>query len=379
MDFELTEEQIAVRDAAREFAQTKLLPGVIERDENQTFPAEQIKELGELGFLGMMVDPKYGGSGMDAVSYVLAMEEISKVDASCSVVMSVNNSLVCWGLETFGTEEQKEKYLKPLATGEIIGAFCLSEPEAGSDATSQQTTAIDKGNHYLLNGTKNWITNGSSASVYLVIAQTDVEKGHRGINAFIVEKGMDGFVVGQKENKLGIRGSDTHSLMFTDVKVPKENRIGEDGFGFTFAMKTLSGGRIGIASQALGIASGAYELALQYSKERKAFGKEISKHQAIAFKLADMATEIEAARLLCLKAAWLKDNGKNYDKIGAMAKVFASETAMKTTVEAVQVHGGYGFVKEYHVERLMRDAKITQIYEGTSEIQRIVISRSILK
>ncbi len=379
MNFELTEEQIAVRDAAREFAQTKLLPGVIERDENQTFPAEQIKELGELGFLGMMVDPKYGGSGMDAVSYVLAMEEISKVDASCSVVMSVNNSLVCWGLETFGTEEQKEKYLKSLATGEIIGAFCLSEPEAGSDATSQQTTAIDKGNHYLLNGTKNWITNGSSASVYLVIAQTDVEKGHRGINAFIVEKGMDGFVVGQKENKLGIRGSDTHSLMFTDVKVPKENRIGEDGFGFTFAMKTLSGGRIGIASQALGIASGAYELALQYSKERKAFGKEISKHQAIAFKLADMATEIEAARLLCLKAAWLKDNGQNYDKIGAMAKVFASETAMKTTVEAVQVYGGYGFVKEYHVERLMRDAKITQIYEGTSEIQRIVISRSILK
>jgi len=379
MNFELTEEQIAVRDAAREFAQTKLLPGVIERDENQTFPAEQIKELGELGFLAMMVDPKYGGSGMDAVSYVLAMEEISKVDASCSVVMSVNNSLVCWGLETFGTEEQKEKYLKPLATGEIIGAFCLSEPEAGSDATSQQTTAIDKGDHYLLNGTKNWITNGNSASVYLVIAQTDVEKGHRGINAFIVEKGMDGFVVGQKENKLGIRGSDTHSLMFTDVKVPKENRIGEDGFGFTFAMKTLSGGRIGIAAQALGIASGAYELALQYSKERKAFGKEISKHQAIAFKLADMATEIEAARLLCLKSAWLKDNGKNYDKIGAMAKVFASETAMKTTVEAVQVHGGYGFVKEYHVERLMRDAKITQIYEGTSEIQRIVISRAILK
>jgi len=379
MNFELTEEQIAVRDAAREFAQTKLLPGVIERDENQTFPAEQIKELGELGFLGMMVDPKYGGSGMDAVSYVLAIEEISKVDASCSVVMSVNNSLICWGLETFGTEEQKEKYLKPLATGEIIGAFCLSEPEAGSDATSQQTTAIDKGNHYLLNGTKNWITNGNSASVYLVIAQTDLEKGHRGINAFIVEKGMDGFVIGQKENKLGIRGSDTHSLMFTDVKVPKENRIGADGFGFTFAMKTLSGGRIGIAAQALGIASGAYELALQYSKERKAFGKEISKHQAIAFKLADMATEIEASRLLCLKAAWLKDNGKNYDKIGAMAKVFASETAMKTTVEAVQVHGGYGFVKEYHVERLMRDAKITQIYEGTSEIQRIVISRSILK
>jgi len=379
MNFELTEEHKMIRDAARDFAQTELLPGVIERDETQTFPAEQIKKLGELGFLGMMVDPKYGGAGMDAISYVLAMEEISKVDASTSVVMSVNNSLVCWGLETFGTEEQKEKYLKPLASGEIIGAFCLSEPEAGSDATSQQTTAIDKGDHYLLNGTKNWITNGSTASVYLVIAQTDVEKKHKGINAFIVEKGLDGFVVGAKENKLGIRGSDTHSLMFTDVKVPKENRIGEDGFGFTFAMKTLSGGRIGIASQALGIASGAYELALQYSKERKAFGKEISKHQAIAFKLADMATEIEAARLLCLKAAWLKDNGKNYDTLGAMAKVFASETAMKTTVEAVQVHGGYGFVKEYHVERLMRDAKITQIYEGTSEIQRIVISRSILK
>ena len=379
MNFELTEEHKMIRDAARDFAQTELLPGVIERDENQTFPAEQIKKLGELGLMGMMVNPKYGGAGMDTVSYVLAMEEISKVDASCSVVMSVNNSLVCWGLETFGNEEQKDKYLRPLASGEIIGAFCLSEPEAGSDATSQQTTAIDKGDYYLLNGTKNWITNGSSASVYLVIAQTYVEKGHKGINAFIVEKDMHGFVVGTKENKLGIRGSDTHSLMFTDVKVPKENRIGEDGFGFTFAMKTLSGGRIGIASQALGIASGAYELALQYSKERKAFGKEISKHQAIAFKLADMATEIEAARLLCLKAAWLKDNGKNYDTLGAMAKVFASETAMKTTVEAVQVHGGYGFVKEYHVERLMRDAKITQIYEGTSEIQRIVISRSILK
>jgi alkylation response protein AidB-like acyl-CoA dehydrogenase len=379
MNFELTEEHKMIRDAARDFAQTELLPGVIERDENQTFPTEQIKKLGELGFMGMMVSPKYGGAGMDTVSYVLAMEEISKVDASSSVVMSVNNSLVCWGLETFGTEAQKEKYLRPLASGEIIGAFCLSEPEAGSDATSQSTTAIDKGDHYLLNGTKNWITNGSTASVYLVIAQTDVEKKHKGINAFIVEKGAEGFVVGSKENKLGIRGSDTHSLMFTDVKVPKENRIGEDGFGFTFAMKTLSGGRIGIASQALGIASGAYELALQYSKERKAFGKEISKHQAIAFKLADMATEIEAARLLCLKAAWLKDTGQNYDTLGAMAKVFASETAMKTTVEAVQVHGGYGFVKEYHVERLMRDAKITQIYEGTSEIQRIVISRSILK
>ena len=379
MNFEMTEEHKMIRDAARDFAQTELLPGVIERDEKQSFPTEQIKKLGELGFLGMMVDPKYGGAGMDAISYVFAMEEISKVDASTSVVMSVNNSLVCWGLETFGTEEQKEKYLRPLATGEIIGAFCLSEPEAGSDATSQQTTAIDKGDHYLLNGTKNWITNGNTASVYLVIAQTDVEKGHKGINVFIVEKDMQGLVVGPKENKLGIRGSDTHSLMFTDVKVPKENRIGEDGFGFTFAMKTLSGGRIGIASQALGIASGAYELALQYSKERKAFGKEISKHQAIAFKLADMATEIEAARLLCLKAAWLKDNGKNYDQAASMAKVFVSETAMKTTVEAVQVHGGYGFVKEYHVERLMRDAKITQIYEGTSEIQRIVISRSILK
>jgi len=378
MNFELTEEHKMIRNAARDFAQTELLPGVIERDEKQSFPAEQIRKLGELGFLGMMVDPKYGGAGMDAISYVLAMEEISKVDASCSVVMSVNNSLVCWGLETFGTEDQKEKYLKPLAKGEIIGAFCLSEPEAGSDATSQKTTALDKGDHYLLNGTKNWITNGNTASVYLVIAQTDIEKRHKGINAFIMQKDMPGFVVGPKENKLGIRGSDTHSLMFNDVKVPKENRIGENGFGFTFAMKTLSGGRIGIASQALGIASGAYELALQYSKERKAFGKEISKHQAIAFKLADMATEIDAARLLCLKAAWLKDNGQNYDQLGAMAKVFASETAMKTTVEAVQIHGGYGFVKEYHVERLMRDAKITQIYEGTSEIQRIVISRSIL-
>ena len=379
MNFELTQEHKMIRDAARDFAQMELLPGVIDRDENQIFPTEQIKKLGELGFLGMMVNPRYGGAGMDTISYVLAMEEISKVDASCSVVMSVNNSLVCWGLETFGTEDQKEKYLKPLASGEIIGAFCLSEPEAGSDATSQKTTAKDKGDHYLLNGTKNWITNGNTATVYLVIAQTDVEKGHKGINAFIVEKGMEGFVVGLKEDKLGIRGSDTHSLMFTDVKVPKENRIGEDGFGFTFAMKTLSGGRIGIAAQALGIASGAYELALQYSRERKAFGKEISKHQAIAFKLADMATEIDAARLLCLKAAWLKDNGKNYDQAGAMAKVFSSETAMKTTVEAIQVHGGYGFVKEYHVERLMRDAKITQIYEGTSEIQRIVISRSILK
>tara|TARA_B100000963_G_scaffold88047_1_gene75607 strand:+ start:4466 stop:5605 length:1140 start_codon:yes stop_codon:yes gene_type:complete len=379
MDFKFTEEHEMIKNAARDFAKNELLPGVIERDEQQTFPKQQIKKLGELGFMGMMVDPKYGGSGMDTISYVLAMEEISKIDASCSVIMSVNNSLVCWGIETFGTDQQKEKYLKPLATGEIIGAFCLSEPEAGSDATSQKTTAIDMGDHYLLNGTKNWITNGSSASVFLVIAQTDVDKGYKGINAFIVEKEMDGFVVGLKENKLGIRGSDTHSLMFTDVKVPKENRIGDDGFGFTFAMKTLAGGRIGIAAQALGIASGAYELSLEYSKQRKAFGKEISKHQAIAFKLSDMATEIEAARLLCLKAAWLKDNNKNYDKASAIAKVFSSEVAMKTTVEAVQVHGGYGFVKEYHVERLMRDAKITQIYEGTSEIQRIVISRSVLK
>ncbi|MCL4159007.1 UNVERIFIED_CONTAM: hypothetical protein GTU68_017767, partial [Idotea baltica] len=343
-----------IRDAAREFAKTELLPGIIERDDKQEFPVEQIKKMGELGFLGMMVDPKYGGGGMDTISYVLAMEEISKVDASCSVVMSVNNSLVCWGLETFGTEEQKQKYLTRLATGEIIGAFCLSEPEAGSDATSQKTTAIDKGDHYVLNGTKNWITNGSSASVYLVIAQTDAEKGHKGINVLIVERGMQGFEIGPKENKLGIRGSDTHSLLFTDVKVPKENRIGEDGFGFKFAMKTLAGGRIGIASQALGIASGAYELALQYSKERKAFGKEISRHQAIAFKLADMATEIEAARHLCIKAAWDKDQHANYDLSGAMAKLYAAEMAMRVTVEAVQIHGGYGFVKEYHVERMMR-------------------------
>ena len=379
MDFQLSEEQLMIQQAARDFAQNELLPGVIERDEHQKFPAEQIKKMGELGFLGMMVDPKYGGAGLDTISYVLAMEEISKVDASASVVMSVNNSLVCWGLEKFGTEEQKEKYLTKLATGEQIGAFCLSEPEAGSDATSQRTTAEDKGDYYLLNGTKNWITNGGTASVYLVMAQTDPEKGHKGINCLIVEKGMEGFQVGLKENKLGIRGSDTHSLMFTDVKVPKENRIGEDGFGFTFAMKTLSGGRIGIASQALGIASGAYELALKYSKERKAFGKEISHHQAIAFKLADMATNIDAARHLCLHAAWLKDQKQNFDKEGAMAKLFASKTAMDVTVEAVQIHGGYGYVKEYHVERLMRDAKITQIYEGTSEIQKIVISRAVLK
>lgn len=379
MNFELTEEHLAVQQAARDFAQTELLPGVIERDEQQKFPAEQIKKMGELGFMAMMVDPKWGGGGMDTISYVLAMEEISKIDASASVCMSVNNSLVCWGLETYGTEEQKERYLRPLTTGQAIGAFCLSEPEAGSDATSQQTTAFDQGDHYLLNGTKNWITNGNSASYYLVIAQTDVEKGHKGINAFIVDKAWEGVIVGKKEDKLGIRGSDTHSIMFQDVKVPKENRIGEDGFGFKFAMKVLSGGRIGIAAQALGIASGAYELALNYSKQRKAFGKEIMHHQAIAFKLADMATEIEASRMLCLKAAWLKDNHLNYDRASAMAKLFASETAMKTTVEAVQVHGGYGFVKEYHVERLMRDAKITQIYEGTSEIQRVVISRDVLK
>lgn len=379
MNFELTEEHLMIQQAARDFAQNELLPGVIERDNKQEFPTEQVKMMGELGFLGMMVSPEYGGSGLDTISYVIAMEEISKVDASCSVIMSVNNSLVCWGLEKFGTEEQKRKYLIPLAKGEIIGAFCLSEPEAGSDATSQRTIAIDKGDHYLLNGTKNWITNGNSASVYMVMAQTDVEKGHKGINCLIVEKDMDGFVVGKKEDKLGIRGSDTHSLMFQDVKVPKENRIGEEGFGFKFAMKVLSGGRIGIASQALGIAAGAYELALKYSKERKTFGKAIGHHQGIGFKLADMATEIEASRLLCYKAAWLKDKKMNFDLESAQAKLFASTTAMKTTVEAVQVHGGYGYVKEYHVERLMRDAKITQIYEGTSEIQKIVISRAILK
>ncbi len=379
MKFELSEEHIAVKEAARDFAQNVLKPGVIERDNEQRFPKEEIRQLGELGFLGMMVDPKYGGSGMDTLSYVLAMEEISKVDASTSVCMSVNNSLVCWGLEKFGTEEQKQKYLIPLAKGEKIGAFCLSEPEAGSDATSQRTTAIDKGDHYLLNGTKNWITNGSSASTYLVIAQTDVEAGHKGINAFIVERGMEGFIVGAKEDKMGIRGSDTHTLLFNDVKVPKENRIGEDGFGFKFAMKVLSGGRIGIASQALGIAAGAFELALAYSKERSAFGKEIYKHQAIAFKLADMATDIEAARLLVYKSAIDKDTGKNYDQSSAMAKLYASKVAMEHTVEAVQIHGGYGFVKEYHVERLMRDAKITQIYEGTSEVQKIVISRNVLK
>ena len=378
MNFDLTEEHKAVKEAARDFAQNVLKPGVIERDNLQKFPTEEIKQLAELGFMGMMVDPKYGGSGMDTLSYVLAMEEISKVDASASVCMSVNNSLVCWGIEKFGTEEQKQKYLPPLVNGEKIGAFCLSEPEAGSDATSQVTSAIDMGDHYLLNGTKNWITNGSTASVYLVIAQTNRELGHKGINALIVERGMDGFIVGAKEDKLGIRGSDTHTLLFNDVKVPKENRIGEDGFGFKFAMKVLSGGRIGIAAQALGIAAGGFELALAYSKERKTFGKEIYKHQAIAFKLADMATEIEAARLLVYRSALDKDAGRNYDQSSAMAKLYASKVAMEQTIEAVQIHGGYGFVKEYHVERLMRDAKITQIYEGTSEIQKIVISRGLL-
>lgn len=379
MHFELSEEQLMIQQAARDFAQQELKPGVIERDEHQKFPTEQVKKLGELGFLGMMVNEKYNGSGLDAISYVLVMEELSKIDASASVVVSVNNSLVCYGLEAYGSEVQKEKYLKPLASGEKIGAFCLSEPEAGSDATSQRTTAEDKGDYYLLNGTKNWITNGSTASTYLVIAQTHPELRHKGINAFIVEKGMEGFTVGPKENKLGIRGSDTHSLMFNDVKVPKGNRIGEDGFGFKFAMKTLEGGRIGIAAQALGIAQGAFELATQYAKERKSFGKPISEHQAIAFKLADMATQIEAARLLVYKAAWLKDQGLPYTQAGSMAKLFASKVAMDVTIEAVQVHGGYGFVKEYHVERLMRDAKITQIYEGTSEIQKMVISREVIR
>lgn len=378
MNLELTEEQIAVRDAARDFAQQTLKPTIIERDNAQRFAAEEIKELGALGFMGMMVDEKYGGSGMDTMCYVLAMEELSKIDASVSVCVSVNNSLACYGIQEFGSEDQKQKYLRPLASGEKIGAFCLSEPEAGSDATSQATTAIDCGDHYLLNGTKNWITNGNSASTYLVIAQTDHEKGHRGINALIVERDMPGVIVGAKEDKMGIRGSDTHTLMFQDVKVPKENRIGEDGFGFKFAMKTLSGGRIGIAAQALGIASGALDFALAYSKEREAFGKPIHKHQAIAFKLADMATQIEAARMLVWKAAALKDAGEDYDLASSMAKLYASEVAMTQTIEAVQVHGGYGFVKEYHVERLMRDAKITQIYEGTSEVQKIVISRSIL-
>ena len=379
MNFDLTDEQKAVKDAAKEFARMRLLPGVIERDIHAQFPQAEVEEMGQMGFMGMMVDPQYNGGGMDSISYVLAMEEIAKVDASAAVCMSVNNSLVCWGLEKFGTAHQKEKYLKVLASGEKIGAFCLSEPEAGSDATSQKTLAVNNGDHYLLNGTKNWITNGKSASYHLVFAQTDVSKGHKGISAFIVEKEWEGFAVGKKEDKLGIRGSDTHSIMFTDVKVPIENRIGEEGFGFPLAMKILDGGRLGIAAQALGIASGAYELALAYSKERKTFGKPISEHQAIQFKLADMATQIEAARLLCLKAAWLKDQGEPYTSASAMAKLYASQVAMDVTIEAVQIHGGYGYVREYHVERMMRDAKITQIYEGTSEIQKIVISRSLIR
>lgn len=378
MNFNLTEEHLAVQEAAKNFAESECKPGVIERDREQKVGLEQLKQLGDLGFMGMMVDPKYGGSGMDTLSYVLAIEEISKIDASTSVAMSVNNSLVCWGIENFGNQYQKQKYLVPLAKGEKIGAFCLSEPEAGSDATSQKTTAIDKGDYYLLNGTKNWITNGSTASTYLVIAQTDIEKGHRGINAFILEKGMEGFEISVKEDKLGIRGSDTHTLVFNDVKVPKENRIGKDGFGFKFAMKTLAGGRIGIAAQALGIAAGAYELSLAYSKERETFGKPIHQHQAIQFKLADMYVDIENARNLVYKAAWHKDQNMDYNLSGAVAKLHASEVAMKTTVEAVQIHGGYGYVKEYHVERLMRDAKITQIYEGTSEIHRIIIARNTI-
>lgn len=379
MNFDLTDEQKAVKDAAREFAHVHLLPGVIDRDIHARFPQAEIEEMGRLGFMGMMVDPRYNGSGMDSISYVVAMEEIAKVDASAAVCMSVNNSLVCWGLENFGTEEQKEKYLKELAGGEKIGAFCLSEPEAGSDATSQKTLAVRNDDHYLLNGTKNWITNGNSAAYYLVFAQTDVAKAHKGISAFIVEKDWEGFGIGKKEDKLGIRGSDTHSIMFTDVKVPVANRIGEEGFGFTLAMKILDGGRLGIAAQALGIASGAYELSLAYAQERKTFGKPISQHQAIQFKLADMATQIEAARLLCLKAAWLKDQGMPYTAASAMAKLYASQVAMDVTIEAVQIHGGYGYVREYHVERMMRDAKITQIYEGTTEIQKIVISRTLLR
>lgn len=379
MFFELTEEQQAVQQAARDFAQNVLKPGVIGRDREMKYPKDEVRQMKEMGFMGMMTSTEYGGGGMDTISYVLAMEEISKVDASCSVIMSVNNSLVCWGLEAYGNEEQKQKYLTKLASGEWIGAFCLSEPEAGSDATSQRTTAVDMGDYYLLNGTKNWITNGGSSDVHLVMAQTHPEKGHRGINCLIVETNWDGVVIGAKEDKLGIRASDTHTIMYNDVKVPKENRIEQDGFGFKFAMKTLDGGRIGIAAQALGIAGGAYELALAYSKDRQAFGKPISNHQAIAFKLADMATEIEAAKLMVYRAAWLKDQGMDYAVASAMAKLYASEVAMRTTIEAVQVHGGYGYVKEYHVERLMRDAKITQIYEGTSEIQRIVISRAILE
>jgi len=377
--FRLTEEHEAVRQAARQFAQNELKPGVIERDSKMLYPHEQVRKMAELGFMGMMTSPEYGGGGMDTLSYVIAMEEISKVDSSCSVIMSVNNSLVCWGLEEYGTEEQKRKYLTKLATGEWIGSFCLSEPEAGSDATSQRTTAVDMGDYYLLNGTKNWITNGGTSQVHLVMAQTHPEKRHRGINALIVEASWPGVVIGAKEDKLGIRASDTHTIMYNDVKVPKENRIGEDGFGFKFAMNTLNGGRIGIAAQALGIAAGAYELALEHAKQRQAFGKPIAQHQAIAFKLADMATEIEAARLMAYRAAYLKDQGLDYAQAAAMAKLFASEVAMRHTVEAVQIHGGYGYVKEYHVERLMRDAKITQIYEGTSEVQRIVVARNILE
>ncbi len=379
MVFQFSDEQLMIRQAARDFARTELKPGVIERDELQKFPAEEIKKLGSLGFLGMMVSPEYNGAGLDTISYVLAIEEISKIDASASVIMSVNNSLICYGLEKYGTDAQKEKYLKPLAAGEILGAFCLSEPEAGSDANAQHTFAQDSGDYYLLNGTKNWITNGSTASVYLVIAQSDAKLGSHGMIALILEKGTDGFSIGRKENKMGIRGSDTNSVMFSDVKVPKENLIGKEGFGFEFAMKVLQAGRIGIAAQALGIASGAYELALAYSKERKTFGKPIAEHQAIQFKLAEMATDIEAARLLCLKAAWLKDNNQPFAEASSKAKLFASQIAMKTTIEAVQIHGGYGYVKEYHVERLMRDAKITQIYEGTSEIQKLVISRELLR
>ena len=377
--FNLSEEQILIRNSAREFAKTELLPGVIERDELQNFPYNLVKKMGELGFMGIMVNPEFGGIGMDTLSYVLIIEELSKIDASASVIVSVNNSLVCYGIEKFGNERQKNKYLPKLSTGEWVGAFCLSEPEAGSDATSLTTLAVDKGDHYIINGTKNWITNGGCSQLYIVFAQTNKLKGHKGINAFIIERNTPGFYIGPKENKLGIRGSDTHTLQFNNVKVPKENRIGEDGFGFKLAMKTLSGGRIGIAAQALGIASGAYELALKYSKERKSFGKEISKHQAISFKLAEMATDIEAARLLVYKAAIEKDNNINYDKSSAMAKLYASKVAMQHTVEAVQIHGGNGFVKDYHVERMMRDAKVTQIYEGTSEIQKIVISRELLK
>jgi alkylation response protein AidB-like acyl-CoA dehydrogenase len=378
MNFEFSEEQLMIQQAARDYAQRELIKDVIERDTHAIYPTEHVKALSELGFMGMLVDPRYDGGGMDTVSYVLAMEEISKVDSSVSVIMSVNNSLVCYGIEKFGNEEQKEKFLKPLARGEKIGAFLLSEPEAGSDATSQRTTAEDKGDYYLLNGTKNWITNGNTAGTYLVIAQTHPEKGHKGINVLIVDRHSPGISVGPHEDKMGMRSSDTHSVMFNDVKVPKENRIGEDGFGFKFAMKTLEGGRIGIAAQALGIASGAFERAVKYSKERKAFGTEIANHQSVAFKLADMAVKIENARNLCLKAAWLKDQGKPYGYASAMAKYYAAEIAMEVTTEAVQIHGGYGYVKEYHVERLMREAKLTQIYEGTSEIQQIVISRQVL-